>query len=225
VVAAGQSRRFLGSTHKLFAPLAGEPLIVRALEAVARWRLAHMVLVINPAHRDFYERERSRLDTLGVTALVDGGAERQDSVRAGLTLMPEHTEVVLVHDAARPLTSAHLIEPLVTAARESGAAILAVPVSDTIKRVQAGVIRATVDRRELWQAQTPQAFRLEVLQNVMRASSEDLATDEALLCERAGIPVRVVPGEPRNLKVTTVEDLALAEALFTITQREGKRGS
>jgi len=225
VVAAGQSRRFLGPTHKLFAPIAGEPLIVRALEAVARWQLARTVLVINPAHRDFFERERSRLEALGVTALVDGGAERQDSVRAGLALMPADAEVVLVHDAARPLTSAHLIPPLVTAARESGAAILAVPVADTIKRVEKGMIRATVDRRELWQAQTPQAFRLEVLRNVMRTSGEDLVTDEALLCERAGIPVRVVPGEPRNLKVTTVEDLALAEALFILEQREGKRGS
>jgi 2-C-methyl-D-erythritol 4-phosphate cytidylyltransferase len=226
VVAAGQSRRFLGETHKLFAPLGGEPMILRALESVARWpQLARTVLVINPAHQSFYDREQSKLAALGVSALVAGGVERQDSVRAGLAMVPEDVEVVLVHDAARPLTSAHLIRPLIEAAHESGAAILAIPVADTLKRVENGVIRATVDRKELWQAQTPQAFRLDVLRRVMLASSEALVTDEALLCERAGVPVRVVAGEPSNLKITTVDDLALAQALFAVAHPESTRGS
>lgn len=221
VVAAGQSRRFGAATHKLFAPLAGKPLIIRTLEMVARWPLCgRIVLVINAAHRDSFAAMRAQLEGLGVTDVVDGGHERQDSVRNGLNVLAGgDQEVILVHDAARPFPGAHHIAPLCAAALHHGAAILAVPVADTLKRVAADVVVGTVDRTGLWQSQTPQAFRSDVLRQVMRASSEGLATDEAALCEQAGVTVSVIPGDRVNLKITTLADLELADALFAHATR------
>lgn len=226
VVAAGQSRRFGDANHKLFASLAGQPLILRTLQAVAHWPIrAPIVLVINLAHQHFYEQERRTLEALGVSTLVGGGSERQDSVRAGLAAVPSDTELVLIHDAARPFPQASCIEPLIAAADEAGAAILAVPLNDTLKRVEGNVVRATVDRDHLWHSQTPQAFRLQLLANVMRSSAERPVTDEAALCEQAGIPVRIVAGDRANIKITTPADLVLAEALFPTAHPEARRGS
>lgn len=221
VVAAGQSRRFGGATHKLFAMLGGEPLILRTLEMVARWpEHGEVVLVINAAHESYYRERRDRLESLGVRTIVPGGSERQDSVRAGLDALPRDATIVLVHDAARPLAPPRCISPLLEAARATGAAILAVPVADTLKRVASERVVETVDRKGLWQSQTPQAFRVDVLRRVMRPSHEAPVTDEAALCERAGIAVRIVPGDRANLKITTLADLVLAEGLLASVSRE-----
>jgi 2-C-methyl-D-erythritol 2,4-cyclodiphosphate synthase/2-C-methyl-D-erythritol 4-phosphate cytidylyltransferase len=158
-----------------------------------------------------------------VHAIVAGGARRQDSVAAGLEALPEAIEIVVIHDGARPLTEPELFDRCVAAAAESGAAIAATPVSDTLKQVTEGVIRATVDRAGLWAAQTPQAFRLESLSQAMTFGANETATDEARLCELAGLAVTVVPSSLANLKVTRAEDIPVADAL--LRYRGGERGS
>jgi 2-C-methyl-D-erythritol 4-phosphate cytidylyltransferase / 2-C-methyl-D-erythritol 2,4-cyclodiphosphate synthase len=158
-----------------------------------------------------------------VQAIVAGGERRQDSVRAGLAALPEGTEIVLIHDGARPLAEPALFDRCAAAAAESGAAIAAAPVSDTLKRVTEGIISGTVDRTGLWAAQTPQAFRLESLRWAMNVGSGESVTDEARLCEAAGLAVTVVPSSLANLKVTHSEDIAVADAL--LRARHGPQSS
>ena len=131
---------------------------------------------------------------------------------------------MVIHDGARPLAEPELFDRCVAAAAESGAAIAATPVADTLKRVTEGAIAGTVDRAGLWAAQTPQAFRLETLRRAMAASSGEIVTDEARLCEVAGLPVSVVPASPANLKVTHAEDIPVADALLRERGGEGGKG-
>jgi 2-C-methyl-D-erythritol 4-phosphate cytidylyltransferase len=159
----------------------------------------------------------------GLAKLADpvvGGAERQDSVRAGLAALPEDTTLVAVHDAARALVRPESVSRVVAEARESGAALLAVPARDTLKRVREGSVVDTPPREECWLAQTPQVFRVELLrEGLAKADAEGfVGTDDAQLVERLGVAVRVVPGEPENLKITGPGDLAAAEAW--LRQRE-----
>ena len=149
-----------------------------------------------------------------VQAVVAGGERRQDSVAAGLAVLPAGIEIVAIHDAARPLAGSDLFDHCVQSAADNGAAIAATPVADTLKRVDTGVITGTVDRAGLWAAQTPQAFRLDVLLRAIAANAGETVTDEARLCEAVGVPVVVVPASLANLKVTHPEDIAVAEALL-----------
>jgi 2-C-methyl-D-erythritol 4-phosphate cytidylyltransferase len=147
-------------------------------------------------------------------APVAGGAERQDSVRAGLAALPPEVEWVAVHDAARPWVRPDDVSRVIRAARETGAAILAVPCADTVKRVKEGRVIETPPRNELWAAQTPQVFRRDWLEEAHAKAAAEGArgTDDASLVEALGLPVAVVPGDPSNRKVTTREDLAFLEA-------------
>jgi 2-C-methyl-D-erythritol 2,4-cyclodiphosphate synthase len=131
-----------------------------------------------------------------------------------LAALPETIEIIAIHDGARPLAEPQLFDGCVAAAAETGAAIAATPVADTLKRVATGTITGTVDRTGLWAAQTPQAFRTETLRQAIAASRGESVTDEARLCENAGVPVTVVPASPANLKVTHPEDIAVAGALL-----------
>jgi 2-C-methyl-D-erythritol 2,4-cyclodiphosphate synthase/2-C-methyl-D-erythritol 4-phosphate cytidylyltransferase len=145
--------------------------------------------------------------------IVDGGERRQDSVRLAFERIDSSAEVVVIHDAARPLVTASLIHRTVDAAFATGAAIAALRSSDTVKRADAaGRVAETLPREQIYLAQTPQAFRVDVLRNALTISAD--ATDEAALVEQAGHPVQLVDGDPRNLKVTTADDLALAERLL-----------
>jgi 2-C-methyl-D-erythritol 4-phosphate cytidylyltransferase/2-C-methyl-D-erythritol 2,4-cyclodiphosphate synthase len=143
--------------------------------------------------------------------VVAGGARRQDSVAAAFRAVPARTDVIVVHDAARPFASADLIARTIAAAAESGAALAAVAARDTVKQVDGSVVRATLDRRTIFLAQTPQAFRRQVLSDALALSGD--ATDEASLAEQAGHTVRIVEGEAANIKITTAEDLVMAEAI------------
>lgn len=151
---------------------------------------------------------------------VVGGATRQDSVRAGVESLPSGVELVAVHDAARPLVSADAVARVVAAASRSGAAILAVPVRDTIKRVRDGRVAETPPRAECFAAQTPQVFRTEILREALaKAAAEGCqGTDDAQLVEALGVAVQVVAGDPFNLKVTHPEDVAAAERLLAETR-------
>jgi len=149
-----------------------------------------------------------------------GGRTRSESVANGLDDLPDEAQIVLVHDAARPLVSADTIDRVVASVREGTCAIAALPVVDTLKEVDDGLVVRTVDRERLWRAQTPQGFPRGVIVDMHRRARADriAATDDAALCERYGIPVRVVRGSERALKVTEIGDFARIDALFTTTE-------
>jgi 2-C-methyl-D-erythritol 4-phosphate cytidylyltransferase/2-C-methyl-D-erythritol 2,4-cyclodiphosphate synthase len=202
-----------GAGRKQFALLAGVPVLARALAAFDGLPgLREVVVVLPPAELD---RGRELLDAAGrrSAVCVAGGATRQESVRRGLDALGE-VEVVLVHDAARPLLSPALPRRVLEVARSGAGAVPVLPVGDTLKRVQAGAL-ATFPREGLLAAQTPQGFpRAMLLEAHRRAAAEGVtATDDAALCERCGFAVRAVEGEAANLKLTRPEDLDLAEAL------------
>jgi 2-C-methyl-D-erythritol 4-phosphate cytidylyltransferase len=210
IVAAGSSTR-MGGVDKLLQPLGGRPLLAHSLAVFAgRPRIERLIVVASEAN---LEAVRALAAYFAGISVVPGGARRRDSVLCGLQAL-EGCDIVVVHDGARPLVTAALIDAALDGALEAGAALCAVPVADTVKRANAtGLVEATVARDALWLAQTPQAFRAELLRRAHAATEVD-ATDDAALVELLGEPVRLVPGSRDNLKVTTPEDLALAEALI-----------
>ncbi|MGH2617901.1 MAG: 2-C-methyl-D-erythritol 2,4-cyclodiphosphate synthase, partial [Thermomicrobiales bacterium] len=185
------------------------------LGALERAETVEMVVVVAGEHtREAVARLIRDEGFAKVSAIVAGGERRQDSVAAGLAALPAGIEIVVIHDGARPLVEPDLIDRCVEAAAERGAAIAAIPVADTLKRVAASAITGTLDRAGLWAAQTPQAFRLETLRHAMAMCADETVTDEARLCEAAGVPVHIVPASLANLKVTHPEDIAVADALL-----------
>ncbi len=228
MVAAGRGERMGAALPKVFLPLAGVPVVIRTLHALLRSPLiATVVIVVAP------EREALCLSLLEKYAPFDrpirtvhGGAERQDSVRLGLAALDEDCEIVVIHDAARPLVTTHVIEQSIAVATEHGGALVAVPVRDTIKRVAAdGIVVETVARQQLWSAQTPQTFRVSLIRTAhTRACAAGIqATDDAALVEWMGEPIKVVLGDPFNVKLTTPDDWKFAEAVLRQTeQRDGR---
>ena len=213
VLAAGAGRRF-GATPKQFEPLGDDRVVDRSL-AISRAAADHIVVVLAPGQ----ESEGFALVESGAADVaVAGGDERADSVRAALAVIDEDAAVIVVHDAARPLASAELHQRVVTAVHAGAdAAIPAVPVTDTIKRIEhdaAGraVVTETPDRATLVAVQTPQAFRAELLRRAHATSAG--ATDDAALVEAIGATVVVIDGEPTNIKITGPNDLAIATILL-----------
>jgi 2-C-methyl-D-erythritol 4-phosphate cytidylyltransferase len=202
----------MGGLDKLLAPLGDRPLIARSIAVFAAHPAIDQLIVV-ASKANFKAIGTICRDLPSPCQVVIGGERRRDSVRAGLDAIAGH-DYVVIHDGARPLVSPGLIDTALAGARETGAALCAVPVLDTVKRTNSlGLIRSTVSREGLWLAQTPQAFRTDLLLRAHQSSDID-ATDDAALVELMGEPVRVVFGSTRNLKVTTPEDLALAEALL-----------
>ncbi len=203
----------MGGIDKLLHPLAGRPLVAHAVAAfVAHAEVGQVVVAVSAEARAEVER---CLPLSPKLSLVLGGARRRDSVHAGLVTLAD-CEYVLVHDGARPLVTGDLIDAALAGAREFGAALCAVPVTDTVKRSnESAMVRGTIAREGLWLAQTPQAFRLDLLMRA-HATVEGDITDDAAMVEHLGEPVRLVAGSPRNIKVTTPEDLALVEALLRV---------
>lgn len=213
IVAAGRGERMGAGVPKAFLPLAGIPMLVRSARAFDAADSVSAIAVVVPAERIDDARELLRGLSKPVT-VVAGGERRQDSVRRGLDAVPADFDgIVLVHDAARPLVDAALIDLVSAAAVRAGAAIPVLPVADTIKRIEDGIVRATVDRDELGAAQTPQGFAVALLREAYESAEREgvVLTDEAMAVERIGRPVRAVPGSARNRKITTAEDLAWAE--------------
>jgi 2-C-methyl-D-erythritol 4-phosphate cytidylyltransferase len=214
LVAAGQSSRFRDANYKKpFAPLAGRPVWLHSAERfVDRDDVKQVVVVVAPEDREsFLDKFAASLAFMGVT-LAEGGAERSDSVRNGLEKLNPDIDMVAIHDAARPCLAAAWIDRVFAAGVRTGAAILAIPVVGTLKRVGTDdVITDTVDRSGLWEAQTPQVFRRDLLERAFASARGAQPTDEAQLVEAIGQPVTVVPGSPINLKITSREDLRLAE--------------
>jgi len=218
IPAAGSGRRMGLPVPKQFQELAGLPLLVHTLRAFqAVPAISEIVLAVPAAHLATAGELVSRYHLDKVSRIVAGGEQRQDSVRAGLEALSPKIELVAVHDGARPLITAELIVSCLQAAEQHGAAMAAIPVKDTLKAVSAaGLVTATVDRRQLWQAQTPQVARVGLLKAAfaLAAKTGFLGTDEAALLEHSGQPVAVVPGSERNIKVTRPEDLTVARALL-----------
>lgn len=207
----------MGTTvAKAFLPLAGTPMLVYSLRTLSAVRgVTSMTLVVGADHLDVATSVIHQHAPWPLTIRVtQGGAERQDSVAAGLSLVDPGADVVLVHDAARPFVSPACVQACIDAAAATGAAIVALPARDTVKVVdQQATIRQTVDRRTIWLAQTPQVFRAPLLRQAYQQARRDryVGTDDAELVERIGGTVSVVPGDSSNRKITTPDDLRWAE--------------
>jgi 2-C-methyl-D-erythritol 4-phosphate cytidylyltransferase/2-C-methyl-D-erythritol 2,4-cyclodiphosphate synthase len=213
IAAGGRGRRFGGGHLKQLTTLGGMEILQRSVDAFRHCDLVDDIVVALPedvaARPPAYLLEGGkRLD------IVTGGRRRRDSVAHAFARVADRADIVVIHDAARPLVTDGAIRRTIAAAAEYGAAIAAVPVPDTVKQVKEGSVAATLRREEIYLAQTPQAFRVGVLKAALALDGD--ATDEAMLVERAGHSVRVVEGDPRNLKITTPADLALAERYLEI---------
>jgi len=219
VPAAGRGLRMGGSVPKQFLAIGGLPLVVHSLRVLqAAPSIDTIVLAVPPADIAYCQSDIVKAHGFSkVTQVIAGGPERQDSVRLALAAVGNDAEIVLIHDAVRPFLTVQMVEDVVKAARETGAAIIALPMRDTVKQVRADhVIERTVDRKPLWLAQTPQAFRRDWLQEAHRKAHADgvVATDDAYLLEWMGRPVTVVEGSGENIKVTRPEDMVIGEAIL-----------
>ena len=213
VVAAGKSTR-MGGVDKIFASLLGKPLICHTLDALETCpAITDIVLVLDADSLDQGRELVRRYGYVKVSNVCPGGQRRQDSVLCGLQALSP-CEWVVIHDGARPCLDVAMLQRGLEAAQESGAAVAGVPVKDTIKVVsRQGTVEATPDRARLWAAQTPQVFRLDVLLDAHRRCTEPV-TDDAMMVESLGGQVKMFPGSYENLKVTTPEDLLLAEVFL-----------
>ena len=212
IVAAGAGKRF--GEMKQFAYLRAKPVLEWTLEKFEAHAEVDAVVLVLPDEQDL---KHYRMRYAKIVDIVRGGDRRQDSVWQGFRIIGAAApEVVLVHDGARPLVGADLISRVIAAARTDGAAVPVLPVEDTIKEVRDGRVAGTIDRTLLVRAQTPQGFRYDVLKKALEAARRDrfYGTDEAALAERLGIPVTALPGDPRNIKITTPVDIPIAEALL-----------
>jgi len=218
VVAAGSGKRMGAEVPKQYLPIYGKPLVVHTLERIALCKSIDEIVVVVPEgdERKMEEYiEKWRVDK--IEHIVAGGPRRQDSVFRGLKKVSENVEIVIVHDGVRPLISVSKICELIVAVREYGAAVLAVPLNDTIKICRNNWIEKTLDRKDVWRVQTPQGFKKElIVRGYEKAFEEKIdVTDDASLIERLNHPVRILRGEDTNIKITTSEDLRLAELIIS----------
>ncbi len=222
VPAAGQGDRLPGPMAKQFRLLAGVPLLHHTLSRLTEeGRVGHIVVALPSAEMSSFDPPE---DLAMPVRPVAGGSRRQDSVANGLAALPDEAEWVVVHDGARPLLPAGLVEACLAGAQETGACIAALPVTDTVKRAdQECFLRETLPRGDLWLAQTPQVVRRDLLERALESAAARgfEGTDEAALLEAIGVGVKIVPGSKMNLKITTPEDLALAEAYLAHASAEG----
>ena len=217
-----------GSTPKQFLSLGGLPILVHSLRVLEQSpAIDEILLVVPPADRDYCLHEIVATHHFQkVVKVVDGGARRQDSVRHGLLELAPDVEIVIVHDAVRPFLTMPMIAGTIEAAAKHGAAIIAIPMRDTVKRIGPdGLIDATVDRGQLWLALTPQAFQRALLLTAHQKAQREQyqATDDAQLMEWLGHRVAVVEGSGENIKITRPEDLGIGEAILAARSGD-KRG-
>ena len=212
VPAGGLGTRIGRRTPKQFLDLGGVPVLARTLSHFRRHPEVRSIVVAAPAEHLGRTRRLVLRSGRPPVQVVAGGATRQESVWRALQVVPGDVEVVLVHDAVRPFIDRRLIDAVAAAGATHGAAICALPIAETVKRVRGGVVETTLDRAGLWAVQTPQAFRSTVLREAHDKARRDgvVGTDDAMLVERLGQAVRVVPGLAGNVKITMPEDLRRA---------------
>ncbi|HEV7645111.1 MAG TPA: 2-C-methyl-D-erythritol 4-phosphate cytidylyltransferase [Pyrinomonadaceae bacterium] len=220
IVAAGRSERFGGNTPKQFLELNGKPVVIHTMLRFEACPLVDEIILVLPvSHKAGFIEIAGKYPLKKLTRIIGGGASRAESVLNGLKAVrpgsAETAGIVAVHDGARPLVTFDEIAETIKKAEETGAAVLTAPVTDTIKSVSGGEIRQTIDRNSLRRALTPQCFRYEILKKAYEMADDiSAATDESYLVEKAGYPVSFVEGSASNIKITTPEDLALAEFLM-----------
>jgi len=223
VAAAGRSSRFGSASsrdRKVFRELKGRAVWLRSVEAfINRDDVVQTIVVVSPEDIDWFKDKFSANLAFLDLELVAGGDERSDSVLNALDKVREDIEYVAVHDAARPLITKHSIDEVFKAVTHSDAAILTVPVSSTLKRIENGAIVETVPRDGVHEAQTPQVFKRQLLIDAFANGNKSTATDESSLVEQAGHEVKAITGSRLNIKITTQEDLRTAEALLDILPR------
>lgn len=216
--AAGQGKRMKAGMNKVFMELAGMPIFIRTLLKFSKCEaIDKLVVVVAPDEVSFISGVLDKVSGLKPYKVVAGGSERQYSVRNGLAAVDPATEIVLVHDAARPMVSHETILKTIETAREIGGAVAGVPAKNTIKICDDdALVQSTPDRNYLWEIQTPQGFRFEVLAEAHQQAENEgfLGTDEASLVERMGSPVKIVESDYKNIKITTPEDILIAEAFL-----------
>jgi len=212
---AGEGKRFAGRVAKQFVEINGQPLLAYTLRTIISVQEIKEGVVVAARHE--IEKTFQILEHLAgfkeKFKIVAGGKERQDSVYNGLITIDPNCDIVVVHDGVRPLVTAEILRASIKEASETGACVVAVPVKDTIKRVVANKVVETLAREQLWQAQTPQSFKYDILIKAHEQARKEkcYATDEAALVERAGYPVSVLRGDYSNIKITTLDDLKIAQ--------------
>jgi 2-C-methyl-D-erythritol 4-phosphate cytidylyltransferase len=229
IPAAGRGQRMGLDIEKQFLHLGGKPLLAHTLSRFeATPGIDRIIVIVPPGRETFCYQEIIEPGRLRkVTHIVAGAETRRLSVTAGFRCLDEDVEVVIIHDGARPFVTSSLIRAAIDAAIQNGCAVSAIPESDTLKRVSGeGTVIETVDRRNLWRAQTPQAFRRPILQRALAYAAQHKldATDEASLVESLAWPVRIIPGSIWNFKITSPDDLALAELLLGQHTKGGYTG-
>ncbi len=216
--AAGQSSRFKDREKKPFANLDGRAVWLRSAELfITRADVCQCLVVVAPDDQEMFRRRYGANLAFMNVQIVDGGKERHDSIANALAKVKDEAEFIAIHDAVRPCLANELVDAVFAEAEAKGAALLALPVTDTLKKVKAqNQVEATMPRQGLWLAQTPQVFRKQVIQDAYanRAKLGKDITDDAQLVEAAGQPVFVVEGSPTNIKITAKDDLALADAIL-----------
>jgi 2-C-methyl-D-erythritol 4-phosphate cytidylyltransferase len=227
IPAAGMGLRMGNSTPKPYLCLAGKPILAHTLEVFEKTpEIREVTLAVHPDELNYcQEKVLSPFNFKKVLRLVPGGKERQDSVYHALKALhhEDDLELVLVHDGVRPFVTADQIRLVIEGARRHGGAVLGLPAQDTLKKVTSeGLIKQTLERKDIWQIQTPQAFQAPLLWRafVEAYSRNFYGTDEASLVEALHLPVAVIPGSPLNLKITTPDDLELAEAILPLIRRK-----
>ena len=218
IPAGGVGTRFGGPLPKQFIKLGRVPILAETVGHFTRHPAVIAIVVAAPEiHVERTRRALARITRRAPVTVVQGGGMRQDSVWLALRAVPRDADIIVVHDAVRPLITRGLIDAVVSASAESGAAICALPITETIKRVHQDVVETTLDRSELWAVQTPQAFRAALLREAHEKARRDgvVGTDDAMLVERLGHRVRVVHGLAENVKITTPDDLRRARRAWT----------
>jgi 2-C-methyl-D-erythritol 4-phosphate cytidylyltransferase len=220
IVAAGSGKRMRHSTKKQFLSIGSKPILAYTLDAFDSIdRVDRIILVIPRGWKRYCQKEIiEKYEYRKEIEVTVGGARRQDSVACGLALVSSDYEIVIIHDGVRPFVTRRMVVESIAKARKFGACVVAVPVTDTIKMVgRDGVIKRTLPREHLWRVQTPQTFRLNLIKKAYAKALKDrfYGTDDAQLVERVNRPVKVVSGDYRNIKITTREDLILAETLLS----------
>lgn len=227
IPAAGMGKRMGASINKQYLQLNGLPIVARTISVFEKSPLIDAIYLVIPADEIGFCREHV-VEACGfkkVVSIVAGGKERQNSVMNGLNAMRESVaddDVVLIHDGVRPLVTEEMLRESIAVARIRDGALVAVPAKDTIKTVRDGIVIDTPPRETLWQAQTPQSFRFGIIHGAYMSAEADgfRGTDDASLIERTGGKVCIVPGDYRNIKITTPEDLILAEAFLAGIAKE-----
>ena len=221
IVSAGKGHRFMEGKMKQFHFLAGKPILAHTLDKFETCPLIHSILlVVGQEDMDFCLKEViEKYKFRKVSQIVPGGKRRQESVKNGIDALPKDTDIVAIHDGVRPFVTKAMIEDSIHSAVRYGAVVLAMPVKDTIKMANPdGTVLKTLDRESLWQVQTPQTFQINIIKEAYYRATEDgsMGTDDASLVERLGVKIHILPGSYTNIKITTPEDLLLANLFIKV---------